>query len=1001
MKKFLSVVLATSMLMSMTAISSVQAQTQTSDYTLEFEAEKSWEKMYEADGASGGDYMWVFYDQEADVSSTVSTTIEESGFYYVDVVAANRKTESYLSDMTLTINDATSVKLYSNDLITAASDVSFLARGEHDAKNIQIDRLVYLAAGTNVFNVALAARTESQGAENVGTYAGALDCIKLTKYELETVGENPATIEAENFDWRYSMKRTPAEHAHLENSAASGEALLRASNLGLTSLTIDLGVDVLEAGYYDFEVWAGNSATSSSLSAMKLSVNGGTAVNLSTSNATVGENWIFQWNGTSTTWGTKAFSLNNPIWLEEGVNTISIITSKTSANAINAMLDCIKLTANNSNKVAATGESVIEFEDFYASKSVAGASGDALVWIGVTTDTAERSIAVMAEEEGFYSFDILAANADNATPTVYLSPMTLTINGEESFNIRGTSSASSFKSTELSYAYSGFPVNEFALKQLVYLKKGKNEIKISATEREDVQGGCYGALDCIKLERYPVATIGEDGATVEAEDFDWHYNTAVENSAASGEGCIRMVNGGILERVITVAANAEYAGNYKLNIWAGCEATAPYISKMKVSVNGGDAIDLTGNTTVTPLPDYGTGYNNIFVSDLALNNSVYLNEGINTFDIIITPSAGQENKEQITFVLDCIKLTPSVIKVGDDETKLEFEEATAIANNISVEDNSEASNGLYTLMYYSDPASYSFDLNVQSAGDYALLVAGTIGTALSPLSIKVNDNAPITLDCEGDDKNCELLGEKYTLYNDYMNDLQLGDYLLTEPLSLNEGRNNITVTVSGLGSGSELAVLDYMSLTKLVSYDDLAMDELEVCMVDSVQNIALSNDGVVITNEDVYEITYESSNEDVAVVDGTGAVTAVGMGTATISVAVYPQASTLTPAVVSQKITVVGADGVWVSDMSVSNGDVSFNANALFASNAAEAVVACYDAQSGVLKSVDTVAVPAMSAGASTPLEAELSTYASGDNVSIMLFDSLGNIRPLWVKSNI
>ncbi len=265
----------------------------------------------------------------------------------------------------------------------------------------------------------------------------------------------------------------------------------------------------------------------------------------------------------------------------------------------------------------------------------------ARIWEDIT-ESKTYDMTVNLAEAGSYSLEVGAATYASSN---YLSPVSISVNGEELGYLKSADGINDAFATESGEPYYTVPNNDaFTFKRSmssipIAMNAGANTITFTVYDRASVVNegyGTYAVLDYIKFlePTYPALVPGEK---LEAEAF-LKINSGFSNWKPSASGAS---NGNVAYIGDDNTESAEYkmyfnvaeAGTYSFVAGVAAYGVADYFSPVSVTINGVDcgyiqATDGTGAFNKLDSNAYlqadGWGFRRF-----ALKNSLQLNEGTN------------------------------------------------------------------------------------------------------------------------------------------------------------------------------------------------------------------------------------------------------------------------------------------------------------------------------------------------------------------------------------
>lgn len=607
---------------------------------------------------------------------------------------------------------------------------------------------------------------------------------------------------------------------------------------------------------------------------------------------------------------------------------------------------------------------------------IANASGGKVLIFDGSYQSAAYTATVNAEAAGFYSVNVLANAADGTA-----SDLTFTINGR-SVKLTTGSAKTAIAGSKGVY---GLQLYRFDSAGVVYLAKGANELSIHVGKRPNYETFALATLDAFEFVPNDKLTVSASGKSViEAEDSIIDL-TQGESAGASGGKYVYLESGYSADVTKTVSFMAAQAGYYKMNIVAAAAPQNPS-SFVNVSVNDADAQGLNNAQYYSNTATDISGRYGIKLYDFESNQLVYLKEGLNT----VTLTIGRRNDVPTSMLasFDSFSFEPyTIATVGENA-----------AAAVEVEDynwkhtktiNERTSVALYDAGY----ASYTVEAAVkaETAGNYNMSIEAAVNdgtsTILGDLALDINSTS---VSVNNTSFTVSDLG-----YNYWDEAFPAKNYRKKDSVYLNEGINIIKLTITpNTARGTILAAVDKIVFAPVRTITDAKISVDSVMSKGAEMNISIADqDGISISNIDVYMITYDTTDDDIIIVDGNGKISAVGFGTATVSVAIKTNEAA-TEIVKRAEVIVVGDKGIYVDNVQNTNGQVTFDFVSTKDYDATQVFVASYKDN---FVSIDLVDVEAGIAG-TIQKTAALTGYEDGQDVYIFVWQDM---KPVWSKVSV
>ena len=899
--------------------------------------------------AMGAKIMNVEETTSQKYTTSYTINVAEAGYYGLKAAGSVKGNTSY-SDWTV----------YANDAANAPSTYSAMGQTFRvygigaDAGDIYDFGRIYLSQGANTLYWSFG---KASGQDKL--YA-ALDYIELTAPGTTVASTGTTRIEGEN----YLATTHASVSAGSINPSAYGAKILNVDETTSDTYTVSYSLNVVEAGYYDLK--AAGSIRDNLRSAWTIYVNDPS--NAPASYTATGE--TFQVYGI----GPSAGDIYNcgKVYLSAGENTLYWKFGKAAEqDKIYAALDYVELTAHTTTTVAATGTTRIEGESYAESTHASvesgsinpNAHGAKILNVDETSNTKYTvSYTLNVLEAGYYGVTAAASlkgNTDLSEWTIYVNnaqnaPASYTAAGE-TFQIYGIGSAAGDK----------YDCDK------VYLNAGENTLYWSF-EKASGRDKLYAALDYIELTRLQMITVPASGTTkIEGEDYTDATitpNVRVMNDPDDGQKAVNYVSFNPShhtgeEFIVKFALDVASEGYYDLSAVATIRSQT-YTSDWFIYA------DTPENSVVS----YTQGAD-VTTTSFMKNNfkefdcgSIYLDAGLNILCWKVDETDAPNGVLQAA--LDYITLTPSApqtVTIGDET----YVEAETNAKPI----RSWGASGDRVMGVISENKSNTISLIVTTAGDYMIEVSGTDGK----VSISLDGGSPVTLGLGATVKTKE---GAYFTNNQYPYDT----FVLASPVALTAGAHTITVALNGDSAG---AAADYVKFVKVSEPAGISVSATDTELnVGETANISISG----VNASEMYMVTYSSSDEAVAIVDGNGKITATGGGEAIIEVIVkkYVFSQGVSDFIT---VTVDSSELLTISGAGYSNGTFAARITKNGAlSGSAQAYIAVYDNSTSrkLLRSASvTVPVTAGTQDISIPLSA-----SEGNLIGVFVWDS-ASMQPL------
>ena len=700
------------------------------------------------------------------------------------------------------------------------------------------------------------------------------------------------------------------------------------------------------SGYYTLDVIAACyvPGTSVWLSNVNYSINNGESSDLNTGNRLMGR------LDSSGTFMRTDFAKTESVYLNAGENTMTFSCKERSqdGNKIAAALD--KAVFTPKNVIPSNG--IVELENYATDNGTATqwqttASNSQITKTGDKNKTEELfTVKLNVDEDASYSLGVAAGCSSYLE---WLSPLSVSVNGGAYESLAG------YNRTDYSKDVTTFGTALFTRPDAISLHKGENTIIIKASAR--AAGGVYYSLDYLNLKCLnTIRELAENGR-IEAEDYvtEWGAVKRTQESPSTGISAVKQI-ADATEDEVSVTVKVAEEGDYAVAVRAGCAAWAEWLSPLSISFNGSAYEDLGGYEKSGIIKDSSDG---LRCARMTRQTTLHLQSGENTISL----KAGARTAGGVFYSVDYIDLIKvqnadsisSIPESGRIEMEDYAEQVGMSVNKLDVASNG-ASAAVKNAALKSDTVSLAFMSDEKKTVNFRMGIASQAWAVwLSPVYIQLNggeteDPASYT--------RLAIQGGNDGFRN--------ADMLRTTPIEINKGLNIISFSVKPRSAAYNEGIyygIDYIDFTKANA--ELQSPELVMqteFKVGDTAEISIMDGAEFVTADKVYQITYKSSNEAVAEVDGNGMITAVSPGTSEITVAIRANVNS-EEVVLKQNITVEGEEQmVSIGEIRNDNGTVSFNVKSIVDLDSAEVYVAGYD-NTGVLVSVKKHNITNLAAG--------------------------------------
>ena len=456
--------------------------------------------------------------------------------------------------------------------------------------------------------------------------------------------------------------------------------------------------------------------------------------------------------------------------------------------------------AAQTNPVKVSGETVIEFENFYDNYVTENenASGGKLLYTswGEGKDPIKEDIVLEitlnVETEGYYNTEYSAASRKN---NAFLSMVTLSVDETPigNNNAVGTPVADGFMDAGdfAVYRYSGTPV---------YLTSGEHTVKatVEVTQDERVKF----ALDYLKLVPNEADQIGNEKTTFEFENYSGSFVT--ENENASGGKLVYTTWGTntptySISIPVNVLNSGYYSAEYAVTKHPDKVGTSDIVLKIDDEVIG----DNKHTTAGTDISNGNTYFDSNFPMYRYNSSGIYLEKG----NHVITLEVATTADNVVKFGADYISIMPFTgFELPAGGAKFEFED---FSEKYVIENENASGGKLLSTDWGSDETfQVEIPINVAENGLYDM----TYAIAQHPNSIGTSD-VEILVDEVAVGNNLPGSGEDISEDGTYLKDI-FPMYLYTQEIYLDKGVHLVTLDVKTSVNNVVKFAADYISIVR-------------------------------------------------------------------------------------------------------------------------------------------------------------------------------------------
>lgn len=581
----------------------------------------------------------------------------------------------------------------------------------------------------------------------------------------------------------------------------------------------------------------------------------------------------------------------------------------------------------------------VEFEDFVPSRkmnistALTNVSGDCILYNEIqgeqTFDT-----TVNVTKAGKYVFKIWA-NSKNE----WYSGIEYSVNGGK-YHQSQTGTEVAWNSTFSGTTPFPFGANEsagvnqgwwnkvFTNSEEIILAEGENTISFKVLPATSQSGKCYALMDCYEVTlnnelTMPTNAVDDNGViTVQAEDW-YDLNEHFDDDKKENDDFVGFLRHTWKDYTIgyNTWVDITNSGYYKIETAASCLMNNQYISDIQITA--GDKSIVISDTTATKDESYAGVKANDSIGKTQLyklKDSFLLKAGRNRVQILI--KQGGLNIEAAA--VDYIKLTPdteknnSLPKISNGvtlecEDYITSETQQGWGHKYKCEQTKASGNATAVWNCTDAYTPIEMQVNAEETGKYDLGIAYAYSEWWSRVHLLV-DGRELTTTDQG------------ILYESNAIDKKNAKLFTANNVELDKGVHTIKIIVDKRSSDSRyVAVLDCVKIAPADDRTFTAGAETMALDRNATGTISIKSGDKTITASDVYSITYVSSNEEIATVNGDGVVTSKNGGSATITANV--KATNLSAVQqVKVKVTVADDRDAWITGASAENG-LSFKVN--------------------------------------------------------------------------
>jgi len=536
----------------------------------------------------------------------------------------------------------------------------------------------------------------------------------------------------------------------------------------------------------------------------------------------------------------------------------------------------------------------------------------------------------------------------------------------------------------------------------ITLTAGTHTLTITVPEESNNRTEAYFAFDCVRF--VPVveeANVNKQDTTVYGNSsFTWNH-TDIKESPNAADGTYTKMEGGGATITATKEFYVEDTGEYSFELYAASSITHEALSDIQFSIDDGNIVTLTGeNSAVRALDNPCISGELWTTKSIRYNTNITLSAGTHTLKIIVPQESN--NRTEAYFVFDCARFIPPEPKqiITDIENVLEFEKfypSYALTSN-------GASGGIVVniLQYNATEHNIQMVFDVEKAGNYKFVMDASVEQGvsspqfhLSPVFISVNGGSEFEISNSKQDTFSVTSGALYEC------DWESSRITLTESIALTEGENTIAIRVPARQAGDMVVgTFDCIRLVRIKNIESITagFGNGLIKRGESIPVSMQNQDGNAVTSGDFSQITYTSSNPDVAEVEN-GVLKAKNYGQTKITINAVANGQNLEA---ECDVNVVSENGIWLSSLEKTAAGIKVIISAIEDYSGGDSLlVGVYEQKEGMvtsLKSMVTQVTPAISGNSETDVEVSLSEYEDGDVVRVFLLDNSNLKRALYTK---
>lgn len=293
-----------------------------------------------------------------------------------------------------------------------------------------------------------------------------------------------------------------------------------------------------------------------------------------------------------------------------------------------------------------------------------------------------------------------------------------------------------------------------------------------------------------------------------------------------------------------------------------------WVSAYKLTI-GGEEINVPNGTALTERPGGAfDGVGKKYVTD-----KVFINGGENVIAFNLT---GKTVNNNYNIYLDYISLIPTEAPIDSGIYQMEGESDFKYADGKKMEKATDKDGSVFGVYSKNTAEELTASFNVLSEGDYYFTFAATPGDGsnqyTSKYDVKINDEL---INVPSSDVSAGLLN--------------VGKLYSAGTVHLNRGINKVSFTVKSLtANNTYLLYLDYVKFVIRKDYDfnTFSAEDFTVYEQGTAEPVITDINREKVSAEYVDSISYKSSDDNIAFIDGNGLICGKNVGKAEIEITV-------------------------------------------------------------------------------------------------------------------